>query len=132
MECQGDSHKATETSGTLMRLGFDWRAPFLVQGKRVEPRRSLWSAVHEFSFSKPQREWGVGERTSCSFIKGSDNNCINLIFPSHLPEEKRICNSLGDSRFYKIFRGLTETCKSQGSCCFRSQGHLHPIPSFIT
>ena len=76
----------TETSGTLMRLGLDWHAPFLVQGKRVEPHLWLWSAVHEFSFSEPRR--GVwGGKDSCSFIKGSDNNCINLIFTSHLPEK---------------------------------------------
>lgn len=31
-----------------MTLGFDWHAPFLGWGERVEPHPSLWSAVPEF------------------------------------------------------------------------------------
>lgn len=39
-----------------------------------------------------QRLWG--EKISCVFIKGSDTNCICLIFTWHLPEGKRTYNSL--------------------------------------
>lgn len=45
-----------------------------------------------------------GKHTSCSFIKGSDSNSVNLIFTLHPPEKNLLF--LGDIRPYKIFMEL--------------------------
>lgn len=123
-----DSHKFTEKSGTLRRLRFDWHAPFLVQGKHLELIFHCGVQYMSFNFQNPQGE----KRTSCSFIKGSDNNCINLIFTLHLPEEKRTCNSLASIRSYQIFVGLIDTHRSQVSVLLWWSGHLRTSFSFTT